>query len=92
MAKTLKLWNGRQSEFSLKRGSSIYIAAFTQKQASELLKKAFGLPEDCTRYNGAEIRNYFNESCWGNSMDHITPTEPCVYGTLLNETTPSRLI
>lgn len=74
MAKKLKKWNGRgQGEW---QGGHISIAAYSQKQAAELLGKVTGY----TRGNLTEIREYFSP-CWGNDMEGVEPTEPCVYGT-----------
>ncbi len=72
MAKVLKIWNGR-GHGKYNRGH-IYVAAYSQKQATELIAKA------CETYIGSsEIRNYYSLGCWGNSMEGIVPTEPCVY-------------
>jgi hypothetical protein len=69
--KPLKKWNGRAQG---NRRGSFYVAAYSQKQAAELIGKAGG-------YNNSsvnEIRKYYSQ-CWGNPMDGIEPTEPCVY-------------
>lgn len=71
MAKTLKKWNGRgHGKYNRQH---IYIAAYTQKQAAEILSTI-------THGNGmlSEIRNYYSQ-CWGIAMDGIEPTEPCLY-------------
>jgi hypothetical protein len=73
MAKTLKIWNGRGH--GLKYGKyHVYVAAYTQKQAAELLSKALNSNIDTN-----EIRVYYSSGCWGNSMVGIEATEPCVY-------------
>ncbi len=77
MAKTLKIWNGRGHGNKYGRGH-IYVAAYSQKQAAELVSKACFGDEYGDVVNVNEIRNYYS-NCWGNSMDGITPTEPCVY-------------
>lgn len=64
----LKKWNGRNC-----RGGSFCIAAYSQQQAAELLNKVSG-----TRGGTSEIKNYFSPT-WGNDMNGIIPTEPCVY-------------
>lgn len=71
MARLLKKWNGR-IWLNGKQGHCS-IAAYSQKQAAELLEKASG-------YNGTlgEIRIYFSKT-WGNNMNGIEPTEPCLY-------------
>jgi hypothetical protein len=74
MAKQLKIWNGRGHGKHDK--GHIYVAAYSQKQATELVSLAcYELP-DIISVN--EIRNYYSPA-WGNSMDGIEPTEPCVY-------------
>jgi hypothetical protein len=76
MAKQLKLWNGRGQGSKYLRGT-FYIAAYTQKQAAEIASIAgMGRPD---RVSTNEIREYFHQGQWGNTMSHITPTEPCVY-------------
>lgn len=71
MSKKLKIWNGR-SHGKYNKGH-IYVAAYSQKQAAELISKS------CNTFITAnEIREYYSP-CWGNSMNGIEPTEPCVY-------------
>lgn len=71
--RTLKIWNGRgHGKFD---NGHIYVAAYTQKQAAELIAEACNSPWITTH----EIRTYYSKGCWGNSMDGIEPTEPCVY-------------
>jgi hypothetical protein len=76
MGKKLKFWNGR-GHGKYNKGH-IYVAAYSQKQASELVSIA------CYDCGGSlslnEIREYYSD-CWGNSMDGITPTEPGVWVT-----------
>ena len=62
--KTLKLWNA--SDCSGKYGYSV--AAYTQKQAVELLNKA----DPLMRTTIHEFRTYYS-SCWGNYMLGVMP-------------------
>ena len=72
MAKQLKIWNGR-GHGKYDRGH-VYVAAYSAKQAVELINQA------CSSCIGVhEINVYYAKGCWGNPMDGITPTEPCVY-------------
>ena len=70
MAKQLKLWNGR---------GHIYVAAYTQKQAAELVSRASYGDEHPNLISTNEIKDYYSFGSWGNSMNGIIPTEPCVY-------------
>jgi hypothetical protein len=70
--KTLKIWNGRGHRKYY--NYHIYVAAYTIKQAVELINTA------CDSWiTSREIAVYYSKGCWGNSMDGIIPTEPCVY-------------
>jgi len=74
MAKTLKIWNGRGHGKYIK--GYIYVAAYSKKQAAELISTA------CDTYiTATEITDYYSEGSWSNSMSDIIPTEPCVYAT-----------
>ncbi len=90
MAKKLKIWNGRGHGRTYGRGH-IYVAAYSQKQAAELVSRAcYG--DDCPdNISTNEIRNYYSD-CWGNSMNGIEPTEPCVYASKEHFGTPERVI
>jgi len=70
--KILKKWNGR-GHYKL-NSHHIYVAAYSQKQAAELVGQACGLQT----VGISEIREYYSP-CWGNPMNGIEPTEPCVY-------------
>lgn len=70
--KTLKIWNGRGH--SKYQKYHIYVAAYSIKQATELVNAACD-----ARIGTSEITTYYSKGCWGNSMDGIVPTEPCVY-------------
>lgn len=83
MAKVLKKWNGRAQDFN---NGHANVAAYTQKQAAELLSKAY---RGNTTVN--EVRNYFFQ-CWGNNMDGIEPTEPCVYHQKTYNDKPVRIL
>ena len=56
--------------------------AKTLKEACELIGKAAGYDRPIS---ASEVRVYYSKNCWGNSMDGITPTEPCVYVQIRNE-------
>ena len=75
MSKKLKFWNGRgHGKYDR---FHICVAAYSQKQAAELVGKACGLNRPIG-YN--EIRNYYSQ-CWGTNMQEAVPDpkEPCVY-------------
>jgi hypothetical protein len=80
MAKKLKIWNGRGHGRKYGRGH-IYVAAYSQKQAAELVSKACYGEEHSDNVSVNEIRVYYSAGSWGNTMNGITPTEPCVYAT-----------
>lgn len=82
--KKLKIWNGRG--YRKYNSGHIYVAAYSQKQAVELICKA------CECYIGVyEIQNYYS-NCWGNPMDGIVPTEPCVYASKELRDKPIRIL
>ena len=72
--RVLKIWNG--AGHGVLERQSVYIAAYSLKQAAELLAKV----SQCTN-RGFEnaIRTYYSAGCWGKPMNGIVPTEPCVY-------------
>ena len=74
MAKKLKIWNGRGQGHPYE-GHHVFVAAYSQKQAAELVGQVFGH----STVGVGEIANYFSAGCWGRTMDGIIPTEPCVY-------------
>lgn len=85
MAKTLKIWNGR-GHGKFDRGH-IYVAAFSKKQAAELISQACGY-----RVSVSEITVYYSP-CWGNPMNGITADEPCVYASeKMYDEKPQRII
>lgn len=87
MPRTLKIWNGRgHGKYDQKH---IYVAAYSAKQACELIGKACELGRAMSIN---EINVYYSK-CWGNAMDGIIPTEPCVYvGDSLISEKPKRII
>jgi hypothetical protein len=88
MSKQLKIWNGRGHGKYDKY--HIYVAAFTQKQAAELVSSAcFGCND---RISVSELRNYYFEGSWGNPMDGIVATEPCVYINSYKNPVPEKII
>lgn len=89
MAKELIKWNGR-AQGNLR--GIFYVAAYTQKQAAELIAKACGyLASDGSRFL-SEIRIYYTKGSWGNPMDGITTNEPCVYHQTSYFTPPKRIL
>ena len=71
MAKKLKYWNGRGQGHKCK--GHVYVAAYSEKQAVEIIKEAFN-----SNTTISEIRNYFS-NCWGSPMKGIEPKYPSVY-------------
>lgn len=79
MAKQLKLWNGRSlllrtqedsrwDALGTNQAPHVYICAYSRADARRLIE------EYCGRDIGDfEIKNYFSEGCWGNSMDGVVP-------------------
>lgn len=73
MAKKLKLWSGPPlgkyaRHYPDKRYDHIYVCAYSQKHALELMETA------CDTYIGSThyIRNYMNDA-WGTSASEIDP-------------------
>jgi len=86
MAKTLKIWNGRgHGKYN---NACFYVAAYTNKEACELIGKAAGYFHPIGAF---ELQNYYSKGCWGDSMKDIPPTEPCVYVQERNEV-PVRIV
>lgn len=73
--KQLKKWNGRGHGRDYNKGT-FNVAAYSKKQAALLISQVNG----CSYVTVSEITNYYH-NCWGNDMDGIEPTEPCVYYT-----------
>lgn len=76
--KVLKIWNGRVHGFKYKH-HHVYVAAYSMKQAAELVSMACFGNEHTDVVGISEIRNYYKKDCWGNKMVGIEATEPCVY-------------
>jgi len=83
--KKLKIWNGRGLGEYI--NEHFYVAAYTGKQAIELINSVIGWG-----MNANELRNYYNKGSWGNTMEGIEPTEPCLYVSLNNGKKVKRLI
>lgn len=79
--KELKLWNGRGVGAS--RGNT-YIAAYSRAEAARMMESAFG---GSAQSWANEIRVYYSNCGWGNTMSAINPTEPCIYTTAKSFTT-----
>lgn len=72
---TLKIWNGRgQGKYT--GTHHIYVAAYSSKQACEIIGIACELLHPMS---ASELSTYFSKGSWGNSMDDVIPTFPCVY-------------
>jgi len=90
MAKELKIWNGRgHGKFSK---GHMYVAAYSQKQAAELISIACFGEKHPDRVSINEIKNYYHKGAWGNSMDGIVATEPCVYASENHFGTPVKIV
>jgi hypothetical protein len=85
--KKLKIWNGRGH--GKYQNCHYYVAAYSVKEASELIGKASGYSRPVGE---SEIRIYYAKGCWGDSMKGITPTEPCVYVSITYNDKPIRII
>jgi len=85
--KKLKIWNGR-GDFR-KLDGHLYVCAYTQKDAIELLTKA-GHERMTTR----ELNTYWSANCWGTPMAGITPERGVwfVHKSEPSTTTPRRLV
>lgn len=88
MGKTLKIWNGRGHGDYI--NGYFYVAAYTNKQACELIGKAAG--QGKYPISISELTNYYSKGLWGNTMDGIIPTEPCVYATTQLNKNPIKVI
>lgn len=75
--KNLRIWNGRCYGRKYPRHHA-FVAAYSLKQATELLTKAL-FEDGWGKISPYEIKTYYSADCWGNTMDGIEPTEPCVY-------------
>ena len=72
--KQLKFWNG--AGFGKLNRYSVYIAAYSAKQAAEFVHQTCG-----GRATLSTIKTYFSEGTWGNNHKALKDsiTEPCVY-------------
>jgi hypothetical protein len=77
-ARALKIWNGRCHGHKYNRHHA-YVAAYSMKQAAEMLSIAFYGSEHKNLISTSEISKYYNKGAWGNKMQGIEPIEPCVY-------------
>jgi len=84
--KELKKWNGRGH--GKLQNCSIYVAAYSQKQAAELVGKACKLDRSIGIH---ELKNYYSE-CWGDPMKGIEPTEQCVYAGSKYDKKPIKIL
>jgi len=72
--KQLRKWNGRGHGSTYGNRFTIYVAAYSRAHAARLVQTALDAPW----VRADEIRDYYAET-WGNPMDGIEPTEPCVF-------------
>ena len=89
MPRELKIWNGRgHGDYT---NGHFYVAAYTKKQACELIGKAAGHKDWPISIH--ELNNYYSEGAWGNTMGGIIATDPCVYATEKNnDKNPKKII
>jgi len=88
MKKKLKLYNGGQVYTEDFKRSYFYVAAYNFKHCIELLNEATG-----SNSSPSQINAYWNKGGWGNVMQGIEPTEPCVYYTKdISDKEPKRLL
>ena len=71
--KKLKVWNGGGIYSGPYRNYGVNVAAHSQKEAVDMLNNLIG-----GHYTISYFRDFFS-NCWGNHMDGIVPSEPCVY-------------
>ena len=86
MAKKLKIWNGSGCGSEYINGH-LYVAAYSQKQAVEVINQACS-----SNVTISHFKNYFSEGSWGNDMNHIIPTEPCVYAAKHFRDKPTKIL
>ncbi len=75
MLKQLKIWNGRGARIKNKEYHTLYICAYSRSDAARLIIEAQGDVFDKSQFGWwtREIRDYFTEGCWGNTMNGIVP-------------------
>jgi len=81
--KKLKIWNGRgwgtqkydkdgnfvSDPIGIKSCDHAYVCAYSRAHAVRLINQVVGW--QCVSDN--ELKNYWSEGCWGNTMEGITP-------------------
>lgn len=72
MVKQLKKWKGGMNSGKYKN-MDFYVAAYSRKEAAEIVSTITG-----NRITESHIKIYC-AMCWGNAMNGIEPTEPCLY-------------
>ena len=75
----LKKWNGRGHGIYAR--NHLYISAYSQKEACRLIGEACKLGYPISTY---EFKNFYSD-VWGNGIDGIEPSKPCVYVTGLKD-------
>lgn len=87
--KTLKIWNGRgHGKVNGKRllNTHFYVAAYSVADAVRLINEVTE-----SHITAWEINHFYSKGCWGNPMDGIEPTEPCLYYSEKYGDTPKRI-
>jgi hypothetical protein len=84
--KALKIFNGRGHGIYEKH--RLYVAAYSVAECVRIIN------ESCESHiNANEINIYYSKGCWGNPMDGIIATEPCVYvGDIIGDNNPVKKI
>jgi hypothetical protein len=70
MARKLILFNGRWMENLRRRGGHAFVAAYSRADAVRVVAEVLGY-EPRGMHN--EIKVYWSQGAWGNTMDGITP-------------------
>ena len=73
MAKKLKVWNGGGIYYGEYKNWHVNVCATSRKEAVEIMNKYLSC-----NYTASYMGTHFSD-CWGNDMDGIEPTEPCLY-------------
>jgi len=69
MTKKLKLYDGQSVAITPPHGlGHAYVAAYSRADACRVIEEYTG-----RKFPANEIRDYWSEGRWGNSMDHIVP-------------------
>lgn len=83
----LKKYNGGQIYTNKFNRCHFYVLATSMKHCAELIAQATE-----SSMQVSTIRDYWNKDAWGNAMQGINETEPCVYYTEANDRDPKKLL